>query len=109
MENTTNEPNPYDIYKDYAKYERRYALKQFFIKGNLAWELKDEYRFIKRWFYFLKALICVFLKRYGLKSYGITVITYGEYSYPDCSSWQYVSVGSGLFKGWRISVGTDGT
>lgn len=103
------EPTPEDIYRDYFKYQRKYAIKQMFVKGNMAWDLKEDYNRLSRWFYFIKALICLLLNRCYLDRYGIMVITYDEFNYPEATSWEYVSVGSGLFKGWNVQIGTDGT
>lgn len=94
-------------YKELFKYEQKHALKAFFIKGNVFLDLVEMNFFVK-WFYFLKALICLLLKRFKSKEYGIMVIAYDEYSYPDGCSWSYVCVDKGFFKGWNIQMCTDG-
>lgn len=104
--------DPYEGFDmgEYFKYERKHAIKNMFIKGNMAWELKDDFKFIPKWFYFIKCLICLYLNRCKLPGYNyVMVIAYDEYSCYDSTSWQYVAVGSGLFRRWQVQIGTDGT
>jgi Transcriptional activator of glycolytic enzymes len=100
---------PEEIYRDYFDYQRKYAIKQIFKRHNTAWDLKEDYNWFNRRFYIIKTLICLLLNRCRLDSYEIMVITYDESSYPDGTSWEYVSVGEGIFKGWNVQIGTDGT
>lgn len=99
--------DPYEDYKKYAEYQRKYAIKQMFIKDNRCDEL-DDYSWLMQRFLWLKTLICLYLKLYGFEGYGTMVVAYDEYSYPDGMSWDYVSVGRGLFKNWGIEIGRDG-
>lgn len=103
------EPTPEEIYRDCFEYQRKYAIKQIFVKGNMACDLKDDYKLPFRYFYLMKALICLLLKRFNSYKYGVMVIQYDEYYYPDGNSWEYVSVGEGIFKCWNCQIGTDGT
>lgn len=84
---TEKDPTPEEIYRDYFEYQRKYAIKQIFVKGNMAWDLKEDYKLPFRWFYLIKTLICLLFKRFNLERYGIMVITYDEYYYPDGNSW----------------------
>lgn len=109
MKEEKEEFNGYDIYRDYEKSRRKYAIKQMFKKGNLNDEIRSDYNRVIAYLYWIKALICLIINRRNHLDFGIFIITYDEYSCIDSLSWEYVSVGEGLFKGWRVNIGTDGT
>lgn len=98
-----------NIYKDYFEHQRKYAIKQMFIRDNIGYDLKSDYNIFYRYFYWLKAFICLKLNKFNHKGFGIHVITYDEYNCPDSTNWQYVSVGEGMFTNWGIEIGSDGT
>lgn len=98
-----------DVYKDYFEYQRKHAIKQMFIRDNIGYDLKSDYNIIQRYFYWLKTFICLKLNRFNHKDFGIHVITYDEYNWPDSTNWQYVSVGKGVLTNWGIEIGSDGT
>lgn len=90
-----------------AEYERQHALKN--MKWcNATWEIKDDYKWLMRRFYWFKTWVCLKLNRHGA-SCQFPVFTYDEYSCPDSVSWACVWVEPGIFKGWKITIGSDGT
>jgi len=97
-------------FRDYFRYEEKRAFKMMFNLKNFDCEFLEQ-PIIAKVFYYLKALICLALRRTHGSYLGdtIVVISYDEYQCYESLSWRSVWVTRGIFTGWSVCCCSDGT
>jgi hypothetical protein len=97
-------------FRDYFEYEERRALKMMFNFKNLDCDFREQ-NIQAKCFYWIKAVICLALRRTHGSYLGdtLTVISYDEYQCYESLNWRSVWVTRGIFTGWSVCCCSDGT
>ena len=98
-----------DLY--WKEHQRKKAIKNLFIRDSIDYDINN-YNFFKRCFLWVKALICLCLKRTSgsyLDLNSFCIVSYDQSFDMYGSSWEACWISSKYFKGWNVCLGTDGT
>lgn len=89
---------------------RKQAINQLFVKENLDYEF-IRLPWYQRLFYWTKCFICLAFEWTDGTYYNdcIAMVGWNLCYYPEGQTWDCVWVETGLFKNWKVCVGSDGT
>lgn len=95
---------------EYEDERRMEAIRQLFKKESLDYQFREMSWYWKA-FYWLKCFICLGFELtdgHYLRD-SIEILTWNERQGYESVSWDCVWVETGVFKNWKVFVGTDGT
>lgn len=90
---------------------RKEGLRQLFKRDGIDYDLMD-FKLPRRCFLWLKALICLLLKRTSASYFdknSFCILSFNERFDMSGSGWDAVWISSDYFKGWNVCIGSDGT